>query len=289
MRKKICMAGEQVICMVLTFSMLGCSMYWDNTPNAIIGEKRLIPEVARVIDEQWEVVSEQLAEELDQDCASRGSISWRNLESEEIVRLSLEEEHGYQYAALCHQIAYGNSAQEVLACAEQLIDAESFDHLSEQVQSIERSMQDDAIAYSRTLPPNQRAPFLRDLQKLVTKTIVLLVAGITYACIPKIIFWGKVTAAAAVSVAAGIVATSILSIYRYYKYGQDSMAGSFQEWVTDVTTDPVAAYALASSMMTVGKTMTKGPVVTGLIIAVFAIYQVIDMVKPMLKKYNFNA
>jgi hypothetical protein len=35
--------------------------------------------------------------------------------------------------------------------------------------------------------------------------------------------------------------------------------------------------------------MTKGPVVTGLIIAVFAIYQVIDMVKPMLKKYNFNA
>jgi hypothetical protein len=42
-------------------------------------------------------------------------------------------------------------------------------------------------------------------------------------------------------------------------------------------------------MMTVGKTMGNGPVVTGLIIVVFSLYQVMDMVKPMLKKYNFDA
>ena len=67
------------------------------------------------------------------------------------------------------------------------------------------------------------------------------------------------------------------------------MSQSFQEWIIDVTTDPSAAFAIATSMMTVGKTMTNGPVVTGLIIVVFSIYQVMDMVKPMLKKYNFNA
>jgi hypothetical protein len=56
-----------------------------------------------------------------------------------------------------------------------------------------------------------------------------------------------------------------------------------------VTTDPSASYAVATSMITVGKTMSNGPVVTGLILVVFAIYQVMDMVKPMLKKYNFDA
>jgi hypothetical protein len=118
---------------------------------------------------------------------------------------------------------------------------------------------------------------------------VLLVAGIVYACIPNVIFWGKVTAAAAISVAAGIVATTVMSIYRYYKYDNESLSSSFQDWLTDVTTEPAAAFAVATSMISVGKTMTTSPVVTGLIIIVFSIYQVMDLVKPLLKKYNFNA
>ncbi|NLA92030.1 MAG: hypothetical protein GX842_01135 [Spirochaetales bacterium] len=130
---------------------------------------------------------------------------------------------------------------------------------------------------------------MRDLQKLVTKTLVLMVAGIVYACIPNVIFWGKITAAAAISVAAGIVATSVMSIYRYYKYDSESLSSSFQDWLVDVTTEPAASFAVATSMITVGKTMSSGPVVTGLIIIVFSIYQVMDLVKPMLKKYNFNA
>jgi len=150
-------------------------------------------------------------------------------------------------------------------------------------------MRSFGLEESRTLPPNQRAAFMRDLQKLVTKTVVLLVAGIVYACIPDVVFWGKVSAAAAIAVASGIVATTVFSIYRFYTYSADEMAVSFQEWITDVTTDPAASFAVASSMMAVGKTMANGPVVTGLVIAVFSIYQVMDLLKPMLRKYNFGA
>ena len=41
-------------------------------------------------------------------------------------------------------------------------------------------------------------------------------------------------------------------------------------------------------MMAVGTTMKRGPVVTGIVICVFAIYNVVDLIKPMLKKYNFS-
>jgi hypothetical protein len=40
-------------------------------------------------------------------------------------------------------------------------------------------------------------------------------------------------------------------------------------------------------MIAVGSTMKRSPVVTGIMICVFSMYQVIDMLKPMLKKYNY--
>ena len=55
-----------------------------------------------------------------------------------------------------------------------------------------------------------------------------------------------------------------------------------------VTTEPELSYALAASMIATGETLKRGPVVTGIILCVFAIYNVIDMLKPMLKKYNFT-
>jgi hypothetical protein len=177
----------------------------------------------------------------------------------------------------------------VLDQAADLLPSEQFSELSSRMVSARRQLQSYAQDQVRAIPPSQRPAFMRDLQKLVTKTLVLLVAGIVYACIPKVVFWGKITAAAAISVAAGITATTLMSIYRYYKYGEDSLSQSFQEWIVDVTTDPAASYAVAASMTTVGKAMTNGPVVAGLILVVFAIYQVMDMVKPMLKKYNFDA
>jgi len=122
----------------------------------------------------------------------------------------------------------------------------------------------------------------------LVKTIVLFVAGIVYSCMPKLMFWGKVSAASAVAVAAGVLSSTILNLYQYYKYG-GSVNESFSTWMKECTTEPQLAYAMASTMITMGKTLHRTPVVTGITISVFSLYNVLDIVKGMLKKYTFKS
>ncbi len=271
----------------LIISLVGCSLAWEPASNPPLDREEIIPLVARVIDEQLETVGPVLEEEGELNLFSRALGD--EIDGERVVREMLNEEKGEEYLNFCYSVAAGKDSQELLEEAKGLMSASEYAELSSRYADVKRSFTLFGEQQSRGIPPSQKAEFLRDLQKLVTKSLVLMVAGIVYACIPNIIFWGKITAAAAVSVAAGITATTVMSIYRYYKSDEESFSDSFQEWIVDVTTDPTAAYALAASMMTVGKTMTNGPVVTGLIIIVFSIYQVMDLVKPLLKKYNFNA
>ncbi|MGE0074934.1 MAG: hypothetical protein AB7S52_06880 [Sphaerochaetaceae bacterium] len=276
-----------VVSLWLIVSLLGCSLAWEPGVNPQLDEKEIVPIVARVVEEQLAVVQPVLDEHgvlSDTTRSLAGSAS-----GTVIVEHMLQEEMGSDYLRFCHAVASGADPSVLLGEAEGLMPQEAYTELSARMSTTERAMLSFGEAQSRAIPPSQRPAFMRDLQKLITKTLVLMIAGIVYACIPNIVFWGKITAAAAVSVAAGVAATTIMSIYRYYKYGDESLSVSFQEWIVDVTTDPGAAYAIATSMMTVGKTMTNGPVVTGLILVVFSIYQVMDMVKPLLKKYNFNA
>ncbi len=289
MRNKLKGIITKGLCVLLVISLIGCEVGWDQQVNPVVTDGVLLPAVARVIDEQWTVVAPYLEEELSARGLEMGSSLDRVPHGAEVVELMLEEESGRDYLQFCYSIAVGEDSAAVLAAARAILPKEEYDALRLKVDETERNARSLGLEESRTLPPNQRAAFMRDLQKLVTKTVVLLVAGIVYACIPDMVFWGKVSAAAAIAVASGIVATTVFSLYRFYTYSADSMAISFQEWITDVTTDPAASFAVASSMMAVGKTMANGPVVTGLVIAVFSIYQVMDLLKPMLKKYNFGA
>ncbi len=289
MDRKIRGYVSNVVCMLLIVSLSGCSMGWEQRSNPGVDDGELFPALTRIIDEQWSVVAPFLEEELSLDAARSAGGTSDVPDASRLVELILEEESGRDYMQFCYAVAMGDDSSAVVEFARELLPQEEYDELRLRVEETERSMRGFMIEQSRALPPNQRAAFMRDLQKLVTKTVVLLVAGIVYACIPNVVFWGKVTAAAAIAVATGIVATTVLSIYRFYQYNSDELSVSFQEWIVDVTTDPAAAYAMASSMMAVGKTMVNGPVVTGLVIAVFSIYQVMDMLKPMLKKYNFSA
>jgi len=289
MVKKIRIIASDSLCIGLIISLLGCSMGWEQRSNPAVTQSILLPSVAKVIDEQWSVVSPYFEDGMVARFEETGRSSNGTLDGEAIVTLTLLEEQGQEYLQFCHAVANSYDGEAVLQLAQDLVTKEEYTGLQARFKETERSLQATARLESRGLPPSQRSAFLRDLQKMITRTLVLLVAGIVYACIPDVVFWGKVSAAAAIAVAAGIVSTTVLSLYRHYTSDSGSSASGFQEWITDVTTDPTAAYAVACSMMSLGKTMTNGPVVTGLIIAVFSIYQVIDLVKPMLKKYTFNA
>ncbi len=287
MRKKMHVVLTNVLVVWTVVSLLGCSLSWQPMGNPTVSEDEMIPVVARVVEQQMEIVQPVLEEHGEFGQSIRTVAS--DASGRDIVAGMLEEEQGSDYLAFSHAVATGTDSARVLAAAERLVPEEDFTELSSRVAQVKRSFAEYGEIQSRALPPSQRPAFMRDLQKLLTKTLVLMVAGIVYACMPNTIFWGKITAASAIAVAAGVTATTLLAIYRYYKYGENSASQSFQEWIVDVTTDPTAAYAVATSMMTVGKTMANGPVVTGVILVVFSIYQVMDMVKPMLKKYNFDA
>ena len=277
-----------IISLYLIISLIGCSIAWENIPNEAFTSEDYIAPVANAVEQQWDVVKDVFEE--NEIFETKVRSLEEGIDGKQVVSSLLEESNGEQYLKFSHALVTGGDSSEVLSYAKELIiSEEQYDELEQNIGETTARIRSFALSEMRGLPPSQKAPFMRDLQKLVTKTIVLLVAGIVYAAIPNTIFWGKVTAATAVSIAAGVVATTVLSLYRYYENDDNSLSQSFEEWIVDVTTDPAAAYAMAKSIITVGKTMKNGAVVTGLILIVFSIYQVLDMVKPMLKKYNFNA
>lgn len=284
MEKKMQYALNWAVLFMLVIPLSGCSMAWEAQTKAKITDKELFPTVARIIDEQKDVVWEYLEEDLSR------ALSSSDLSGVEIVKSTLSEEQGRQYLEFCYavnDIDSTDQAQRVVDFARTLISEEEMTALEQKLEENRSLMLAEAEDLARALAPSQRAPFWKDMQKLLTRSTVLFTAGVVYACIPTVVFWGKVSAATAIAIAAGVVASTVMSIWRYYQFGGD-LDQSFNEWLITVTTEPELSYALAASMISVGTTMKRGFVVTGIVICVFALYNVIDMVKPMLKKYNFN-
>jgi hypothetical protein len=273
--------GNWVVVILLVLPLSGCSMGWEVQSKAKISDDRLFPAVTEMIEQQKDVVWPYLEEDLHRGLSSQG------VSSAEIVANTLAEEQGRRYLEFCYTVGSDADIEEVVAFAHGLLDEQKQQELDEKLESARTLMLNKAEVLSRGLAPSQRAAFWKDMQKLVTRTLVLFTAGVVYACIPSVMFWGKISAATAIAVATGVVASTVMSIWRYYQFG-GSIDESFGEWLTSVTTEPELSYALAASVIAVGNTLKRGAVVTGIIICVFALYNVVDMVKPMLAKYNFG-
>lgn len=284
MEKKMQFTLNWVVLVMLVIPLSGCSLGWEAQTKAKITDKELFPTVARIIDEQKDVVWQYLEEDISRSLATGEHVG------SDIVQSTLSEEQGRQYLEFCYavnDVGSEDQAQKVVEFARTLVSEEEMAALELKLSENRALMLSEAEHFARALSPSQRAPFWKDMQKLLTRSIVLFTAGVVYACIPTVVFWGKISAATAIAIASGVVASTVMSIWRYYQFGGE-LDESFNEWLISVTTEPEISFALASSMIAVGTTLKRGFVVTGIVICVFALYNVIDMVKPMLKKYNFN-
>lgn len=273
--------GNWMLVIVLVLSLSGCSLGWEVQSKAKISDEALFPTVSSLIEQQKSVVWPYLEADVQR------SLAKTEVSANQIVANTLDEVQGRQYLEFCYTVGSDASVEEVVAYAHSLLSEQERQELDEKLASARKLMLDKAEVLSRALAPSQRAAFYRDMQKLVVRTLVLFTAGVVYACIPTMVFWGKISAATAVAVATGVVASTVMSIWRYYQFG-GSVDETFSEWLTSVTTEPELSYALAASVIAVGNTLKRGPVVTGIIICVFALYNVVDMIKPMLTKYNFS-
>lgn len=284
MERNVRQGMNWLVVFLLIIPLSGCSMGWEAQAKAKITDKELLPTMARIIDEQkdivWDYLEDDLARALD-------SSQYTGMQ---IVDNTLAEQRGREYLEFCYvvnDVDAEDQAERVVEFARSLISEEEMAALEQKLDENRSLLLAEAEHLSRSLAPSQRVPFWKDMQKLLTRSIVLFTAGIVYASIPTVVFWGKVSAAAAIAVAAGVVASTVMSVWRYYQFG-GNLDESFQEWLLSVTTEPEVSYAMAASMIAVGNTLKRGFVVTGIIICVFALYNVVDMVKPMLKNYNFN-
>ncbi len=271
---------KHVIVILLVFILSGCSFALDKTLTKELDEEKLVSSVSKIVDEQIDVVSPYLTD-------LSKSVEFNEICGDDVVNGALIENRGKEYLEFDYFIAYENEdIDEIANRAKSLIPENEAYQIDEKLYETRQILSRDIDEISRNLPPSQQVSFQKDLRKLVTRSFVLFSAGIVYMFMPNTIFWGKISAAAAISVAAGVFSNTVVSLYQYYKYGGEAQ-DSFATWVTEISTEPQVSYALAKSMIAVGATMERSPVITGIIICVFSMYQVIDMVKPMLKKYNY--
>lgn len=269
--------GVAVLLIAMTLAV-SCAL--PGSGPGVIDSRALTSAAGRVIDENLSLVREYIAEDIP-EISSIG-----DADGYTIATRALGEENGSEYLEFCLETSRFEDAEDVFRAAEGLAPESELEKAREQVKKTETRLYADAGYYSRFMSPAEQEAFFQDLKKLVIKSAVLLTAAVVYAFVPDMIFWGKIAAASAVAIAAGVLTTSIMAVVEYYKTGD--LTKTFEQWLEDVTTEPTASWMIAASMISIGTSLNRSPVLTGIILGVFTIFNVVNDVKPMLEKYDFS-
>ncbi len=244
----------------------------------------IVSESARMIDRHLERVIRELEIHEDMpELTSQGTLS-----GEIVTRGLLEEENGERYMDFLYYSDRFESVDDVINSVSGLVSESDLAEIKTEADKIEARLLAFADEEMRALNETQKAEFYKDIRKLVVKSVVLLTAAIVYAAIPNTVFWGKVTAATAVSVAAGVLASTFMRIIECKDGDQDATTQTFSDWLKEVTTEPTVSWAIAAGVINTGKSMGYSPVTTAIILGVFAIYGIKDDLTPILEKYNFK-
>lgn len=270
----------------LVFLMLFSSCSPSLVSKAKISKSVLMTESARMIDEYYREVREVLISE--GEYTSDEIASYGTLTGETITRELSSQEDGEKYLNFLYQSKYAEEVDDIINAASDFLDEEKLDELKVKAGEIEKHFEERGERIARALSPGDKEQFYKDLRSLTVKSVVLLTAAIVYAIIPNMMFWGKVSAASAISVAAGVVASTLITIIEWSDEDLQTDESAFETWLNDVTSEPVAAWALAQGIITTQTAANTSPVVAALILAVFAIYHITDSTKKVLKNYNWK-
>lgn len=282
---------NQLVCLILLVCIVACNMNFTPSFKSSISDEEMKPAVAKVIDAQMNCIKDSLDDDLRESIDNGVAKGSGPMTGAQIVELTMMESGGKDYLDFCYAMDVSQATLDtdpVMSTAQCVLSASEYERLNSQVNELEKNMTEKGMIYAKGLPLDQQEAFYKDLKVLVTRAIVLLVAGIVYACVPKLVFWGKISAAAAIAIGAGLVALSVMSLYEYYQYGLEE-GMTFEQWFKDLIKIPQADFALTTTVTTMAEAMGMGPVVTGIIICVYGIYNVTGLVRSMMDTYNFDA
>lgn len=270
--------------LLLVFCMLAsCSMSPVGPGNP--SKEWIMSESAKMIDANFELVRSELEKSNElPELESHGVFT-----GEEVVRGVLTEENGEAYLNFLYKTDKFTSVDEVIAAAEDLVPEGALDEIKTEADQIEKMIISEGEMLAKGLNESQKNEFYKDLRALVIKSVVLLTASIVYAFMPKTLFWGKISAASAMAIAAGILASTIIAIIEWKDTGKiGTSTDSFDQWLTEITEEPVTAWAIAAGMINTCTALGATPLTTALIMGVFAIYDIMNDLKPVLEKYNLK-
>lgn len=277
----------------ILYAFVGCELVLGSTVKTT-SNTSVQSVVSRCIDEEISTILPYLDEE------TQITIESGSLDGKEIVSRAIGEENGEQYVNFCYAVqetVVTQNTDYLLDSAKTILPSDKYNEIEQQVADIEHHLGDMTRSMARGLTPKEQEEFYSDLRALVVKTSVLLVAGIVFALMPKTIIWGKVSAAAAIAVGAGVVASVVMDLYGHYKLGYNLDTNlnaptgeqSFETWIGQFKEEPEAYFAIATSVISIASSMDLDPVATGIILVVFAAYNVWDTIQTMKETYNFDA
>ena len=282
------MKKKRVFLEKLTASVLILSMLASCTPS-LSGppedrREKMVSQGARVIDEEYDFVRGVLIET--EEFSEEDFASYGILDGETVVRGLLEGGDEDLLSFLCATSDGG--VDGVLSTAKSLLPEKEYGELEKKAKEIEERAGEWGDRVSRSLAPAQKDEFYKDLKSMVVKTVVLPTASIVYAMIPKVMFWGKVSAAAAVSVAAGVVASGFVSMVEWSDEDLKNTDKDFSAWLEEITVEPFTDWALAQGVLNAQMAATNNPVTSALVLGVFALYHIGEDAKTLMKKYNWE-
>ena len=190
-----------------------------------------------------------------------------------------------EYLQFCIAASEAESVDEILSAADGLAPEEELDKVRDAVSGLEREAKLMFASDAKILTPEQQEDFYKDLTNLVITSAVLLTAAIVYWAVPDVILWGKITAAAAVAVVAGVAAGMIMAIVTHYETDRDA-SETFMAWLETVATEVSADWAVAAAVISLGSTIGREPVVTAIVLGLFWLFGVADEASEIIEKYD---
>lgn len=290
MKKSLKETLEYAISVVLLFAVSSCNLAIPETKTTVLSTA-VKTTVAKSIDREMNHIKDNLDPDLQAriDNTAKGNSS---LNGSQIVELTLGEEKGADYIDFCYDVTTFHSSESptsVMESARPLMSDREFAQLEQNAKAIEKSIESFTEQYSKAIRADQKEEFYKDMKNLVTKTVVMMTAGLVYAVIPETVLWGKVSAAAAIAVGAGLVANIIMTIYQKYKLADSEYNDySIVDWIKELAKEPKADYALSAAAFATASTVTENATARGIVVCIFGLSDAYAIFQAIGKKYNFN-
>ncbi len=279
---------------LVLFCVLGCSSNIVEIKKTAATDAAIQRSVAKSIQDQLQILEGYA----DEDILSL--LGAAETTGEEVVSKALGEDGGADYIDFCHAANMSfsqNDSSYVMEKARGLMNAEDYNRLKKEIDDNEKALAEWGCAAAKGMNEYQAELFYRDLKELIVKSSIMLVSAIVYVAVPPTLMWGKIPAATALSIAAGVAASAVVDITGYFKKGYIPEMFSehntytegeltFQVWLEKLKASPLATHAIATAVTSYCASMGLGKIPTAIILCMFGAYNALDAIVDMKRVYN---